>query len=141
MSSFKVDCWSCIYILYRPDAHADAQAIVSRQHHQVHVDSASSTRLSTWNCLYLLHGATCCGPVLLGTWHQHCRLISPAHMALSRITTACSSCGRMMGQTDGQTPDHNKDPVPHTTELTSQLGQLSLASLRGCLTEYQLPLG
>jgi len=67
--------------------------------------------LSTRHCLHLLLNAMlrrrCCWmPGAL-----HCRSLSPACTALSSKPATCHFYGRMMGQTDGWTPDHYTDPA------------------------------
>jgi len=57
----------------------------------------------------------CCGPVL--PWQRPCssQLISPTCLAQSSKPAACCCSGRI-GETDGQTPYHYRDPALHTMQ-------------------------
>ena len=51
---------------------------------------------------------------------RRCRSISFARTTLSSKPAACRCCARLMGQTDGRTPDRFIDPAPHTMRTVSK---------------------
>jgi len=59
-------------------------------------------------------GRRAVAPLLLGA--RHCRSIPPARMVLISKPVACRYSGRMMGQTNGRTPDRYIDSAPYTVQ-------------------------